>query len=74
MNLGGEIMDKKILNLLEKMYNELQEMKTEISDMKIEINDIKTEIQTGFIRLENKMDENYKALHDVQKQFNEGIA
>ena len=67
-------MDEKMFNLLEKMYVEMQEIKTEL---RTEMQEIKTELRTemrqGFVKLENKMDENHKALYDGYKQSIEGI-
>lgn len=52
-------MEDKIFEMLSKMYGETQEMKTEMLQ--------------GFVKLENKMDENHTALYDGYKQRIEGI-
>lgn len=52
-------MEDKIFEMLSKMYGETQEMKTEMLQ--------------GFVKLENKMDENHTALYDGYKQSIEGI-
>lgn len=70
-------MEDKTFELLTKMYNEMQtgfkeirsEMDTGFKEVRQEISDVKQDI----VRLENKMDDNHKALYDGYKQSIEGI-
>lgn len=75
-------MDEKMFNLLEKMYIEMQGVKDEVQKIKGEMQEMKDEMQEmkinmatkqDIVRLENKMDENHKALYDGYKQSIEGI-
>lgn len=59
-------MDEKIYDLLEKLYIEMQEMRIETKeDIILTRQDI--------VRLENKMDINFKVLYDGYQQGIEGI-
>lgn len=81
-------MDDKIFDLLEKMYLEIQDVKEnmatkeELYGVKQELQGVKANMATkqelqgvkqDIIRMENKMDENHKALYDGYKQSIEGI-
>ena len=50
-------MDEKIFNLLETMY----------SDLTNRIDNMGKDLKQDIVRLENKMDQNHKALYDVYK-------
>ncbi|WP_273222446.1 hypothetical protein [Geosporobacter ferrireducens] len=68
-------MEDKIFDLLAKMYTEVQEMKVKMHDMAENMatkQDIKR-LEDNMIRLENKMDDNHKALYDGYQQSMEGI-
>ena len=57
-----------------ELRTEMQEMKTELGTEMQEIKtELRTEMRQGFVKLENKMDENHKALYDGYKQSIEGI-
>lgn len=61
-------MDNQIYDLLEKLYIEMQEMRSNMAtkeDISLTRQDI--------VRLENKMDINFKALYDGYQQSIEGI-
>ncbi|KAB3529789.1 hypothetical protein F8154_14460 [Alkaliphilus pronyensis] len=67
-------MDDKIFNLLEKMYYEMHGMKDELRDDMLGMKDeLRAEMRHGFVRLENKMDENHRALFDGYRQSIEAI-
>lgn len=59
-------MDEKIFNLLETMYSDLT---NRIDNMGKELKDLKDNSATkhDLIRLENKIDQNHKALYDGYK-------
>ena len=63
-------MENKTFELLEKMYSDIQ---SRFDMMGNEIKEVRKEMQNGFVRLENKMDENHKALYDGYKQNSEAI-
>ncbi len=63
-------MENKTFELLEKMYSDIQ---SRFDIMGNEIKEVRKEMQNGFVRLENKMDENHKALYDGYKQNSEAI-
>lgn len=68
-------MDDKIFNLLEKMYVEVQEMKEKMVT-KEELNNVKGDINSinhSIVRIEDKLDNNHKALYDGYKQSIESI-
>ncbi len=77
-------MDEKIFNLLEKMYVDLtgridglsgtvEGLSRRVDVLNDEMYDMRTEFRQDFVRLENKMDENFSALYDGYKQCIEGI-
>lgn len=72
--LKSEMQDMK-----KGLQSEMQDMKkglqSEIQDLKGEVKGIKEVMATkqDIVRLENKMDENHKALYDGYKQSIEGI-
>lgn len=59
-------MDEKVFNLLETMYADLT---GKIDNMDKELRELKINVATkhDIVRLENKMDENHKALYDGYK-------
>lgn len=59
-------MDDKVFNLLETMYSDLT---SKIGNIDRELKDLKTNTASkhDIIRLENKMDDNHKALYDGYK-------
>ena len=59
-------MDEKVFNLLETMYADLS---SKIDNMDNELKELKINVATkhDIVRLENKMDENDKALYDGYK-------
>lgn len=61
-------MDDKIYDLLERLYIDMQEMNSKM----VTKEDIMLTRQ-DFVRLENKMDINHKALYDGYKQSIEGL-
>lgn len=63
-------MENKTFELLTKMYSDIQ---SRFDMMGNEIKEVRKEMQNGFVRLENKMDENHKALYDGYKQNSEAI-
>ena len=63
-------MENKTFELLEKMYSDIQ---SRFDMMGNEIKEVRKKMQNGFVRLENKMDENHKALYDGYKQNSEAI-
>lgn len=62
-------MDDKMFNLLEKMYVEMQDMKQNMATMESNIATMESNMATkhDIVRLENKMDTNFKALYDGLK-------
>jgi uncharacterized phage infection (PIP) family protein YhgE len=74
-------MDEKIFELLEQMYSEMQngfkdvrtEFRSEFKSVRSEIKDLRIELKQDIARLENKMDNNHKALYDGYIQNSEDI-
>ena len=68
-------MDEKVFELMEKMYSEMQEMKSnmatkdDLSNMatKDDLISVERGLKLDIVRLENKMDQNHKALYDGYK-------
>ncbi|MGO1369048.1 MAG: hypothetical protein ACTHVE_07525 [Senegalia sp. (in: firmicutes)] len=69
-------MDDKVFTLLEKMYVEMQGMKQNMTTMESKMTAIESNMTTmesnmatkhDIVRLENKMDTNFKALYDGLK-------
>lgn len=56
-------MDEKMFELLEKMYIEFQDMKSNMAT-KEDLSKAKQELKHDIVRIENKMDQNHKALYD----------
>jgi hypothetical protein len=54
-------MENKTFELLEKMHSDIQ---SRFDMMENEIKEVRNEMRKGFVRLENKMDENHKVLYD----------
>lgn len=69
---GGADMEEKIFSMLEKMYIEIQEMKMAT---KVELQDIKESMATkhDLVKIEGKMDANFKALFDGYNQTYEKL-
>lgn len=59
-------MDEKVFELLEKMYVEMQEMKSNMAT-KDDLFNVERGLKLDLVRLENKMDQNHKALYDGYK-------
>ncbi len=63
-------MENKTFELLTKMYSEMQ---SGFSRLDKKIDDKIDVVRKDIVRLENKMDENHKALYDGYKQNSEAI-
>lgn len=59
-------MDEKVFELMEKMYSEMQEMKSNMAT-KDDLISVERGLKLDIVRLENKMDQNHKALYDRYK-------
>ena len=59
-------MDDKMFGLLEKMYIEFQDMKSNMAT-KEDLFKVEQGLKHDLVRLENKMDQNHKALYDGYK-------
>ena len=70
-------MEDKIFELIEKMYNEMQngfrEVCKDIIRLDRKVDDKVDDVRQDIVRLENKMDENHKALYDGYKQNSEAV-
>lgn len=60
--MGGNSMDERMFELIEKMYIEVQEMKSNMATKE----DL-SKIEQKLIVMENKTDQNHKALYDGYK-------
>jgi len=73
--------NSKLFDMMEKMYSEMQTMKSELrsemqsmkSELRSEMQSMKVELTQNLVRIENKMDDNNKALYDGYTQTYEGI-
>ena len=63
-------MEEKIFDLIEKLYIDMQDMKSNMAT-KQDLEGMAT--KHDIVRLENKMDTNFKALYDGYQQSIEGI-
>lgn len=59
-------MDEKMFDLLEKMYIEVQDIKSNMACKK-DLDNVHDELKHNMVQMENKMDENNKALYDGYK-------
>lgn len=59
-------MDEKMFELFEKMYIDMQEIKSNMVT-KEDLGHVEQGLKHDIIRLENKMDDNHKALYDGYK-------
>jgi len=59
-------MDAKLLDLVEKMYTEIQDMKFNMAT-KEDLSKVEENLRYDIVRLEDKMDNNHKALYDGYK-------
>lgn len=73
-------MDDQMFELMSKMYSEfsefrkdMYEFKKDMYEFKNDMYEFKKETQNSFIKLENKVDTNFKALFDGYKQTYEKL-
>lgn len=59
-------MDEKMFELFEKMYIDMQEIKSNMAT-KEDVSKVEQGLKHDIIRLENKIDDNHKALYDGYK-------
>lgn len=59
-------MDEKMFELFEKMYIEVQGIKSNMAT-KEDLSKVEQGLKHDIVRIENKMDENHKALYDGYK-------
>ncbi len=59
-------MDGKLYDLVEKMYADMQDMKSNMAT-KEDLAKVEKRLRHDIVRLENKMDDNHKALYDGYK-------